>query len=52
LQVTSGAVVLESKAQALTDGQVGQRIAVRAALSQEPVLAMVIAPGIVKVSVQ
>lgn len=49
LQVTSGAVVLESKAQALTDGQVGQRIEVRAALSQEPVLAMVVAPGVVSV---
>lgn len=50
LQVVSGAVVLESRAMALTDGQVGQRISVRAALSQEPVLAMVVAPGIVNLS--
>ncbi|PRC93904.1 flagellar basal body P-ring formation chaperone FlgA [Solimicrobium silvestre] len=50
LEVTKGAVVLESHALALTDGQVGQRISVRATLSQEPVLAMVIAPGIVNVS--
>jgi flagella basal body P-ring formation protein FlgA len=50
LEVTEGAVVLESRALALTDGQVGQRIPVRATSSQEPVLAMVVAPGLVNVS--
>ena len=50
LQVSEGAVQLESRALALADGRVGQRIAVRATASQEPVLATVIAPGLVNLS--
>lgn len=50
LEVTNGAVSLESRALALTDGQIGQRIAVRATTSQESILATVVAPGVVNLS--
>ena len=50
LRVNEGAVLLESRVQAMADGDVGQRIAVRAASSQESVLAMVVGPGVVNLS--
>jgi len=50
LAVVDGSVALESHAVALTDGQVGQRIPVRATIATEPVDAMVVGPGVVKVT--
>ncbi|HEX8956836.1 MAG TPA: flagellar basal body P-ring formation chaperone FlgA [Burkholderiaceae bacterium] len=50
LKVAEGAVLIESRALALTDGEIGQRIAVRPATSEEPVLATVVGPGLVNLS--
>jgi flagella basal body P-ring formation protein FlgA len=49
LRVASGAIELESAALALADGQIGQRIAVRASHSKEEVLAEITSPGNVMV---
>ncbi|MBV8636347.1 MAG: flagellar basal body P-ring formation protein FlgA [Burkholderiaceae bacterium] len=50
LKVKEGAVLLESRALAITDGAIGQRIPVKPETSDEPVLATVIAPGLVNFS--
>ena len=50
LQLIAGALTLESRAIAIGDGEVGQRILVKPSSSTETVLAEVIAPGVVKVS--
>ncbi len=50
LKVAEGAVMIESRALALTDGELGQRIAVRPSMSEEPVMATVVAPGLVNLS--
>jgi flagella basal body P-ring formation protein FlgA len=50
LAVVDGSVALELHAIALIDGKVGQRIPVRASIATEPVDAMVIGPGEVKVT--
>jgi len=47
LRVSYGAIELETRALALMDGEVGQRIDVRASSSNRPVNAEVVAPGIV-----
>jgi len=50
ISVAQGAVVLESSGIALEDGLPGQRIPVRAAQASDSILAMVVAPGQVKVT--
>jgi flagella basal body P-ring formation protein FlgA len=50
LQLLAGGVLLEARAVAVGDGEVGQRVYVRPSSSSETILAEVIAPGIVKVS--
>ncbi|HEX7640586.1 MAG TPA: flagellar basal body P-ring formation chaperone FlgA [Burkholderiaceae bacterium] len=50
LKVAEGAVVIESRALALTDGEMGQRIPVKPTMGEEPVLAVVVAPGLVNLS--
>jgi flagella basal body P-ring formation protein FlgA len=50
LQLVAGALTLESRAVAIADGEVGQRIAVRPSLSTDTIIAEVIAPGVVKVT--
>lgn len=50
LQLVAGALLLESRAIATADGEVGERIRVKPSASTETVLAEVIAPGVVKVS--
>ena len=50
LQLISGALMLESRAVAIGDGEVGQRIFVKPSASTETILAEVIAPGVVKVN--
>jgi flagella basal body P-ring formation protein FlgA len=50
LEVVNGAVKLEARALALTDGNIGQRIPVRASSGDEPVLATVVAPGVVNLN--
>ncbi|MBV8659134.1 MAG: flagellar basal body P-ring formation protein FlgA [Burkholderiales bacterium] len=50
ISVAQGAVVLESSGIALEDGLPGQRIPVRAAQASDPILALVVAPGQVKVT--
>lgn len=50
LQLASGSLLLESRAVAIGDGEVGQRIQVKPSSSTETVIAEVIAPGVVKIS--
>jgi flagella basal body P-ring formation protein FlgA len=50
LQLVEGAVMVESRAVAMADGEVGQRINVRPSAGTEAVMAEIIAPGIVRVS--
>lgn len=50
LQLVDGAVMLESRATALADGEVGQRIDVKPSGGTETIMVEVIAPGVVKVS--
>jgi len=50
LQLVSGALILESRAVALVDGAVGQRISVRPSAGTDTVIAEVVAPGIVKIT--
>ncbi|MBV8464766.1 MAG: flagellar basal body P-ring formation protein FlgA [Burkholderiales bacterium] len=50
LQLNDGAVALETRAVALLEGNVGQRIPVKATGSEESVLALIVAPDVVKVS--
>jgi flagella basal body P-ring formation protein FlgA len=50
LAVVDGSVALELHAVALIDGKVGQHIPVRASIASEPVDAMVVGPGEVKVT--
>jgi len=52
LQLVAGALLLESRAVAIADGEVGQRIPVKPSSSTETIVAEVIAPGVVKVSVK
>ncbi|MCH8618761.1 flagellar basal body P-ring formation chaperone FlgA [Undibacterium sp. TS12] len=49
LLFSSGALLLESKALALANGEVGQRIQVRPAAATETIAAIVVAPGVAKV---
>jgi flagella basal body P-ring formation protein FlgA len=50
LQLVEGALIVESRAVAMADGEVGQRISVRPSAGTEAVVAEIIAPGIVRVS--
>ena len=52
LQLVDGAIVLESRATALADGAVGQRIDVRPAGAQQAVRAEVAAAGVVRINGQ
>lgn len=50
LQLADGAVMLESRAIALADGEIGQRIGVKPSGGTDAVMVEVIAPGVVKIS--
>jgi flagella basal body P-ring formation protein FlgA len=50
LQMIDGALILESRAIAMADGEVGQRINVKPSAGTEAIVAEVIAPGIVRVN--
>lgn len=50
LRMTDGAILLESRATALADGEIGQRIDVRPSAGSAVVSAEIIAPGLVKLT--
>lgn len=52
LRLLQGAIELESRAVALSDGEVGQRIDVRPTASQQAVRAEIIAPGLARITGQ
>lgn len=52
LRLQQGAIELESRAVALSDGEVGQRIDVRPSAAQQAVRAEIIAPGLARVTGQ
>jgi len=52
LRLQQGAIELESRAVALSDGEVGQRIDVRPTASQQAVRAEIIAPGLARITGQ
>ncbi|MFZ6659023.1 flagellar basal body P-ring formation chaperone FlgA [Undibacterium sp. TJN19] len=49
LLLNAGAFVLESRATALADGEIGQRIQVKPTAATDTIIAVVVAPGVAKV---